>query len=729
LQVDNGTAEIGYICVAKLIYNAIRTGVSDMHALQFFMKQQQLTGSPPMKRLLLSSLAVCALAIPVQAAECPAITVADMQGVAAGAYPQQYDLSEFQAAANCALTFQENPAIVALNAKIQGNPALPALADRLPAEPLVVVPYDSVGIYGGTFDALSNATEAGTSDFMSTRHVNLVRYSDDLQTIVPNVAKGWEWNADYTQLTFFLRKGHKWSDGEPFTAEDVKFWYDNLALDPKVIEKPKDYVLVAGERMTVDVIDPQTVRFNLPAPKPGLLAHFATHFAQGFQAKHFLGQFHPAVDPNADKNAQALGYENGYAVISAYYGNSDWMDTATPMLNSPDKVANLPKAAAPTLESFIVIKETTEGRHFVANPYFYMVDTAGNQLPYINEQDEVFINEQEVRLLKLVNAEVDYKSQSLQLADAPILLENQEKGDYSIQLKPKIAMHAFSFNVTADDPEKRKVFGDLRFRKAMSIAINRDELNNVAYFGEGTPQQYIGFSPAPSFVDPKWPQFATEYDPEGAKALLDEVGMVDKDGDGFRDLPNGDKIVLNMQFATQGIAGQVVELVGQYWSQVGVQTTIKEVTPDEYRSAQSSNQLDVGMWEKAQPIAIVLGNSELFVPPFENYFAHRTGMLWAEWVDSKGTKGVEPPEYVKQLISDIDAFQSKLVGTSESDALGARLVENMVGNLLFIGTVQSTDPIYYRNALKNFPEFKTASYEYYRAYPYRPQQWFFADGK
>ena len=227
-----------------------------------------------MKRLLLSSLALFALAIPAQAQECPAVTVADPMGISAGDFPQQYELSEFEAAANCTLTFQENPAIGDLNAQIRGNPALPPLAERLPEEPLVVAPYDMIGRYGGVFDVLSNATEAGTSDFLSVRHVNLVRYSDDLQTIVPNVAKGWEWNADFTQLTFFLRKGHKWSDGAPFTAEDVKYWYDNLALNPDVMTKAKDYVLVAGERMEVVVIDPQTVQFNLPAPKPGLLAHF-----------------------------------------------------------------------------------------------------------------------------------------------------------------------------------------------------------------------------------------------------------------------------------------------------------------------------------------------------------------------------------------------------------------------------------------------------------------------
>jgi len=677
-----------------------------------------------MKKLFLTGVAFAALSSTAYAAGCPEVTVADMKGVAGGEYPQQFELAEFQAAAGCTLSFQENPAIGDLNAQIQGNPDLPALADRLPSEPLVVAPYEMIGSYGGTLDALSNATEAGTSDFLSTRHVNLVRYSDDLQTIVPNVAKSWSWNDDYTEVTFSLRAGHKWSDGAPFTAEDVKFWYDNIALDPNINEKPKDYVLVGGERMTVEVIDPQTVKFILPAPKPGLIAHFATSFAQGFQPKHFLGQFHPDISADADEKATALGFENGYDVIKAYFGNSDWTDTPSPLLNSPDKVANMPAAVVPTLESFITVADSTEGRHYVANPYFFMVDTAGNQLPYINEQDEVYANDNQVRLLKLINGEVDYKTQSLQLSDAPLLLENQEKGGYSVQLKPKIAMHAFSFNVTSADEEKRKVFGDLNFRKAMSIAINREELNEVAYFGQGTIQQFTGFSPVPDFVDPKWKTFATEFAPDEANSLLDEVGLADADGDGFRDLPNGDPLVLNLQFATQGIAGQVVELVGQYWSNVGIKTTVKEVTPDEYRSAQSSNQLDVGLWEKGQPLGIILGNNELWVPPFENYFAHRVGMLWAEYVDTNGAKGVKPPEYVMQLIEDINAFQSEPVGTDKSNMLGARMVENMTGNLLFIGTALTPDPIYVNNKLKNVPEFKTASYEYYRTFPYRGAQWF-----
>ena len=666
-----------------------------------------------------------ALSSGVVAAECPAITAADMQGVAVGAYPNQYELAEFQELAACELTFQENPAIAELNGKIKGNPELPPLAERLPEEPLVIAPYEAIGTYGGTMRALSNATEAGTSDFLSVRHVNLVRYSDDLQTIVPNIAKSWSWNDDFTELTFTLRKGHKWSDGAPFTSADIKFWYDNLALDPKIIEKPQDYVLVAGERMEVETPDDVTVIFKMPAPKPGLLAHFATTYAPAFQPKHFLGQYHPDINPDADALAQGLGFENGIALVSAYYGNSDWTDTPTPMLSAPDKVDGLPKGTQPTLESHIYISDTTEGRRLVANPYFHMVDTAGNQLPYINEQDELYANDNEVRILKLVNGEADYKSQSVTLPSAPLLLENQEKGDYTVWLKPTIASPTFTFNVTSEDMAKREVFGDVRFRQAMSVAMNRDEINETAYFGQGVPVQYTGFSPRPDWMPEDLTTAFTQHDPAMANQLLDEIGMADTDGDGMRELPNGDKLVLNLQFATQGIAGEVVELVSQNWKEVGIDSTVKEVTPDEYRSAQSSNQLDVMMWLKGQPVAMHLGDSSYWNPPFDGYFDLRTGMLWAEYVDSDGASGAEPPAWVSELSETANAFQSSAPGSAEQGELGLKMAQTMVDQMLFIGTVQAPAPIYHRNALVNVTEFKTWSYEYYRTYPYLPAQWFF----
>jgi peptide/nickel transport system substrate-binding protein len=359
----------------------------------------------------------------------------------------------------------------------------------------------------------------------------------------------------------------------------------------------------------------------------------------------------------------------------------------------------------------------------VANPYFFQVDTAGNQLPYISEMDEIYVPDEEVRTLKLLNGEVDYKSQAINLASAPVLLEGQEKGNYTIDVKPGIASPTLSFNVTSEDLEKRAIFDDVRFRAAMSVAIDRDQLNEVVSFGLGTPGQYIGFSPRPDFVDEKWASHEASFDPARANALLDEMGVVDKDGDGDRDLPSGAPFVLDWQFSTQASSAQLVELIAQNWTDVGVTTTIKEVTSDEYRSAQSANTLDVMMWGKGQPAGSILGDGEIWVPPFDGYFDVRTGMLWAEYISSNGENGVEPPAWVAELKGELDTFQSSELGTDASNAAGAKMVELMTGNLLFIGTVNAPAPIYHSNKLKNFTEFKTQSYEFYRTYPYRPAQW------
>ncbi len=644
-------------------------------------------------------------------------------GQTGGKYPQQYELSEYESAAGCEMKFSENPNIASINKTIQGNPSLPPVEDRLPDEPLVVVPYDSIGQYGGTINFLSNATEAGTSDMLSTRHVNLLRFADDLSTIVPNVAKDFQWNDDFTTLTFTLRKGHKWSNGEPFVARDVEFWYEDLMMNPKIREKPYPYLLVGGEPMTVDVIDDQTVRFNLPSPFPGLTATIAWSYNQFFMPSHFLEQFHPEIDSNADANAQALGFADGWDALAAYYGNSGWTDTPTPLLRNPELVDGLPYAAYPSLEAYMTIEDTTEGRVYAANPYFFQVDTAGNQLPYIDYQNERYINENEIRLLKLVNGEVDYKSQSVQLESAPQLLDGADAGGYSLQINPGCGSNILSFNVNHADPEKRSVFGDIRFRQAMSISINRDEINDVAYYGLGKVEQFVGISPAPDFVPEDVKMYMTQYDPDGASALLDEVGLKDTDGDGFRELPSGAPLAINLDYATQGFGGVEVELIARYFNEAGIKTSFKEVTPDEYRGSQASNQLDVHLWDKGQPLAIVAGDPETFKPPFGNYFNHTNGLEWAAYIDSDGAEGVEPPQWVYDLSDGIDQFQSYALGTAESNEWGAKITKMLTDQSLLIGMVKAPFPTYHRNALKNFTQFKTTSYEYYRTYPYLATQW------
>ncbi len=303
-------------------------------------------------------------------------------------YPQQFELMAFEEAASCELGFSQNPDIGALNSRILGNDDLPPVEERLPQEPLVVAPYQTIGSYGGVLTGLSKATEAGTSDLLSVRHVNFARYADDLQTVVPNIAKAWEWNDDYTELTITLRRGHKWSDGAPFTAEDVAFWHNDLILNPDVYPKTPDRWVFAGSPATVEARDEVTVVFTLPVPTPGLLNRFAVDYGQPVQPKHFLGQFMAKYNPDAEALASEHGFESAAQAVDFYYGGSDWKDVPSPLLKDAAKAERMGRAVVPTLESHILVEESAEGRKLVANPYFFMVDTAGNQLPYISEIHE-----------------------------------------------------------------------------------------------------------------------------------------------------------------------------------------------------------------------------------------------------------------------------------------------------------------------------------------------------
>ena len=672
---------------------------------------------------LLSGAALFVMASAANAA-CPAITVSDMQGLSP-AFPQQFEAAEFESAASCELEFSENPAIADLNGRIVGNGDLPALGERLPDEPLVVVPYESIGKYGGTLTGLSRGTESGTSDILSVRHVNLVRYSDDLQTIVPNVAKSWEWNDDFTELTFVLRKGHKWSDGAPFTAEDVTFWYNDVIMNPDVIEKAPGRWLFDGKPATVEAIDDVTVKFTFPVAQPNLLNRWAIDYGQTFLPKHFLGKYLDKYNENAAALREEHGFANEAEAVNFYYGNSDWMDVPSPLMKDAEKAEAIGVVVKPTLESHIVVGENTEGRDLVANPYFHMVDTAGNQLPYISEINEEYVPEREVVNLRIINGDVTWKQQAMQLNDFPLLKENEGKGDYTVVLSPTLGQSPYySFNRTHKDEVLREIFSDVRFSQALSLGLDRGEINEIVYLGQGVPMQTAAaeYKTVP-FLSADDLSVFVEYDPDRANELLDEMGLK-RGSDGVRMRPDGKPLSIRIVFASQGTASQLHELVSGYWSDLGLQVDVREVTSDEYRAAANANDIDVLAWKNdgvSGPNISQDATDALFPGDPFNPKGHAD---WATWIESKGAEGIEPPEDIKRLFAAAAEFTQHPLGTDESNALGAEIMKIHLDNMIKIGVVADIpEPIVYANALKNVPTFTAKAYDYYWTYPYRPQQW------
>jgi peptide/nickel transport system substrate-binding protein len=642
--------------------------------------------------------------------------LADVQGVAAGVWPQQYEVAEFETAANCTMSFtgrtEYDERLVEHGFLPEGD--LPPLEERLPEEPLVVVPYDAVGQYGGRITGASIGPEAGNSEWLSVRHVNLLRFTDDLKTIVPNMAKSYEWNDDYTELTIVLRKGHKWSDGQPFTTEDIVFWFEDIVLNQELYPNPPSVWVYGGEPMQVEAVDDVTVKFKFAAPAPAFTTLLATTYTHEWAPKHYLMDKHIKYNPNANDEAIAEGFDSWTArFIPTYY--SDWEDA--------NHVYGLPK-----LEAWIKVEETPEHQLYVANPYYYKVDTAGQQLPYMDEVEEVYAPDAELIELKIVNGEIQYKAQSLQIGSLPLYQQNQDKGNYDIQMAQGASNgRTYVFNATHKDPVLAELFSDPRWNRAMSLALNREEINQALCFGLCEPTQGVPVHRTVSFAKPEWFTKDIEYDPDAANALLDEIGL-EKGSDGFRLRSDGKPLIVNLIYAIQWGDPALHELAKEYWEAVGVRVELKEISTEAYRAMAASNDHDIQVTNSGTEVeAPLYSNPFRLYPPFGDAALEPLfGGPWADWHNTNGEQGIEPPDDIKPLWDLTDQWKSSLPGSPEYISLGQQLVQVQVDRSMIIGTVTTTPAVtIVSRTLGNVPQETVNAFEYYRTYPYRTDQWFF----
>jgi peptide/nickel transport system substrate-binding protein len=654
---------------------------------------------------------------PAAASACPAGTLADPQGVPSGEWPQQYELAEYESLAGCDMTFSGRSEFHKdLWTYGHADGDLPPVEERLPEEPLVVEPYDAIGHYGGRARWISLGPESGNSEFLSVRHVNLVRFLDDGKTIVPNVAKSFQWNDDFTAITFELRKGHKWSDGHPFTVDDILFWWEDIMLNPDLYPETESYWVYGGEPMQIEKIDDQKFTIHFAAPASGFLTMMARTWIQPWQPKHFLEDMHVKYNPDAAAVAEAEGYADWAEYFFSWFGN--WQDAVH-------------RYGVPKLESHILVEETTEYKVFAANPYYFKVDTAGNQLPYIDEIYQSYAPDKELIELKIINGEVDQKAQTLQIASLPLYKQHEEDGNYSIQMPPGAENgRIYTFNCTSEDPVLREIFQEPNFSHAMSVALNRDEINQTLCFGLCEPEQGVPVHPTASFAKDEWYTYATEYDPDTANALLDEIGLTERDGDGFRLRPDGKTLTVFMVYPQQAGNPALHELAKEYWEDVGVKVELKEVSSEAYRTMAANNEHDIAVMNSGATLEPFLHSTTYrLVPPFgDAALEPLCGGPWAEWWSSDGAAGEEPPEDVKDLFDLTSQWKSSLPGTEEYTSL----IQDIIGihreHFWLIGTISSAPALtIVHNRLKNVPEWKVQAWDYYRTYLVRPDQWYIED--
>ena len=619
----------------------------------------------------------------------------------------QWDtLADYESATGNKITkFGEAPMLAA---RVRAG-ELPPVEERLPDEPLVLNVLEGIGQYGGT---LISADIGGGGDFNKLRAlVGTVQTANrgpgNPHQLVPYIHKGFDFSADQKTLTMYLRKGMKWSDGQLYTAEDVMFWLEDWHMHPDYSDswvKTNFGPIARGEK-----VDEYTVRIHYSKPYPtlpGWYEWWGGWYPRRYP-KHYLAKYHPKYNPDAEKLAKEEGHESWVQAFNAHNAMGD--------IGAGD-------IEVPVLAPWLHAEAGTTYATFERNPYHFAIDPAGNQLPYLDRLRIDLVADQEAYNLKAISGEATISGRYLTVNNLPLYKENAEKGDYEVLLWPRPAgAEAFyGFNMTHKDPVSRTIFQDIRFRQAMSLAINRDEINEVLYFGMAVPRQ-AAMDPENSFYKEEWATRFAEYDPERAKQLLDQMGLkYDREGM-FRLRPDGKTLEVQILVPFFAALVEITELVVEYWQEVGVKVDMRAVDQGLSFQRSGANEHDVAVWLLRRT-----NESKGYMPANkflsdEGYYA----MPWYTWWQSGGEKGEEPPQEFKDYFELADRW-FVTADKAERDRIATQLFDFASEKVLVIGTVgYAPVPVIPSNKLRNFPRdirFYGDDAQYFR--DLKPDTWF-----
>jgi len=543
---------------------------------------------------------------------------------------------------------------------------LPPVEERLPEEPAVVLPVEEIGQYGGTW----HRVWGGEADAWNAYRIiwqHIVKWNRDAGKVVPNVFKSWEISKDGKVYTFHLRKGLKWSDGVLFTADDVMFWYEDVLLNKELTPVFPSWLTVDGEPVKVEKVDDYTVRFKFAKPY-GLFLFQIDYGDRGdtFIPKHYMKKFHPRYTPmdKLKKMAKEEGFEHWYQLFGQKRGN--WY------IHNPEH---------PTIFAWKVTVPSPATRVvFERNPYFWKVDPEGNQLPYIDRIVFDLAESAEMINFKAMTGEIDMQGRGLDITNYTLFMKNREKGDYRVIMVPDKGIGAktmICLNQNCKDPVLRKIIQDDRFRFALSLAINREEINELIYSGLGKPRQ-ASFVKGTPYYSEEWEKAYAEYDPERANAFLDEMGLRwDKDHE-YRLRPDGKTLSLTVEL-TEGWA-DALSLIKEYWEAVGVKTNLKVEDRSLLFTRTPASEHEVCVWSMASNLLSTA--SGCILPLYANvvHWAPEYG----RWHATEGKAGQKPTGDIAKAIELWD----KLVVTvdeEERDRLAREIVRLEAKHIWMIG--------------------------------------------
>ncbi len=594
-----------------------------------------------------------------------------------------------------AQTYVEPPSLAP---QVSGG-QLPAVAERLPRTPIVVDPAaggGQPGQYGGQIITL--VPRARDIRYISTyAYTRLVGYDEKLN-LQPDILERADVE-DERVFTFTLREGHRWSDGHPFTAEDFRYFWEDIAQNKELSPAGlPEFMLVDGKPPTFEVLNERTVRYTWEKPNPRFLPQLAgARDPFIYRASHYLKQFHSKYADKATLDEAAK--KQKLKSWAALHNRLDDMNEQS----NPD---------LPTLQAWRVTNAAPANRFvFERNPYYHRVDTAGHQLPYV---DRIIMDVAAGGLLaaKANAGETDLLFRGLSMSDVPILKEGERAKGYKTLLwaNARGSELALYPNLNAADPVWRSLNRDVRYRRALSLAIDRKTLNKALLFGLGTEGNNTVMQESPLFSPELRTDYAT-YDPKRASQLLDEVGLTRRNGAGIRLLPDGRELEIIVE--TDGEGGLIVDgltLIAEFWREVGVKLFVK---PQDRTVLRNRSFAGLTVMVAAQGLDNAIPTA--IMPPTELAPMRQDNYAWPKWgqyVETKAKNGepVDLPE-AKRLLDLYAAWMNTGDKAAQQQAW-REMLKNHAENQWIIGTVAgSLQPIVMKNGLRNLPAKALYSWE------------------
>ena len=544
--------------------------------------------------------------------------------------------------------FREAPALAE---RVQRG-ELPPVAERIGSDPLVVEPVHEIGRYGGIWRRGFSGPADFWNGYRCCGHDKILFWDPTGNNLVPNVARGWEVSEGGRVFTVFLRRGMKWSDGHPFTADDFMFWYEDIYRNDELVPMKTPIMSINDQPGRMEKVDDHAIRFVFAEPYyvfPDMLAGSTSlggHSFQGrglyggFAPRHYLQQFHPRYvgQEAVDQLVKDAGYDN-WASFMRYV--NDWS------LNPDLPTVTAWKTTSPINTPTWVLER---------NPYFYQVDTAGNQLPYIDKVVLTLAENLEVLNLRAIAGEYDFQARHIDLSKLPVFLDNQHRGDYTVSLDPAdIGCDACLFvNQTYDaDPEIASWLQSREFRIALSHGIDREQLNEAFWLGIGTAGSQVLAESSPYFPGPEYRTMHSTYNPELASKMLDDLGLTNRDSEGYRLRKDGQGR-LRIEMTTVGGQfiqfTQIAEMIREQWGRIGIQADVNEVERSLAITRVGANQLQIHLWQND-------GTEHFFTAPWHLFPVGPAGLggsnigpLWARWLLTNGEHGQEPSAPMQRLM-------------------------------------------------------------------------------